>query len=270
MPVYGGRLFKSNVFNCAVPAYIFDPTDISTMYQTDPATTAVASSNDPIGWYRSKGFAWLPATQSTANFKPQYQASYINSTPAVVGDGSNDFLRVTNLPIIPQPLTVIFAAKIGTVVNSAMFFDCGGTSTNRARFNVSSTGFLAMVAGSTVASTTAADTNPHVYCLVYNGTSSKMYRDGILIAAGNAGTQGIEGLTLMASRTGANCLTGGIGRFVMVGEDLSASPQKMWAIHRWVEAGHAITDSHTYPEHFLGIASGVTTIPSSTQYDAWV
>lgn len=134
----------------------------------------------------------------TATQLPLYVASEstLNDKPAFKGDGTNDRMATLVFPsTLPQPYTLV--AIVGAAPTSKLPIDAS-PSNNWAFYN--SAGKW-QCAASTVLSepgTTATDA-PHALMFVADGTSSKIYVDGVLKVTGNAGTAAATRLAICGS-----------------------------------------------------------------------
>jgi hypothetical protein len=68
----------------------WDAADLSSMAQNSDGTTAVTSTNDPVGFWRDKSGNGRHAKQTTNNNRPQVQIADMNGRPGLNFDGSND------------------------------------------------------------------------------------------------------------------------------------------------------------------------------------
>lgn len=158
------------------------------------ADALVLNDADPVGtWTDSSGLG-NNATQGTAGFKPLYKVGILNGKPVVRFDGTDDKIGPTLT--VAQPDT-IFIVLSNNGVNDKHFVDTSGA--NRQLIGVSG-GVQTMYAGGALVSGPDSVTAFQILTGVFNGTSSKLYRNGQQIGAGNAGTN-----------SSTDILIGGIG-----------------------------------------------------------
>jgi hypothetical protein len=99
-----GRLWTPTLSR---PALWFDAADASTI----TVSTGISEWRDKSGNGRH-------ISQSTSAFQPIYSQTLINSLPAVVFDGSNDYLSTTSFPTSFTELYIYVIAKWQTIGNS--------------------------------------------------------------------------------------------------------------------------------------------------------
>lgn len=73
----------------------YDPSDLSTLFQSSGGTTAVGADGDPVGYLGNKGASGstMNATQATSGKRPLYKSSAGLSW--LLGDGVDDFLATS-------------------------------------------------------------------------------------------------------------------------------------------------------------------------------
>lgn len=157
-------------------------------FKADAITGLV--DGDPVTTWDDLGTLTRNLTQSNATNKPTYKTGIVNSLPVVRFDGSNDRMNTASFTAITQAFTVFVVAK-STALTGAQYFD----ATNRPLFGTNATPRHTFYAGSSIlTSTSAADTNWHVYTCIFNGASSVARRDGTSIITGNPGVQSLTDL----------------------------------------------------------------------------
>lgn len=149
-------------------------------------------------------------------FRPFVQSNIFEDTGALVFDGVNDSLSMTGSTIEPptaQPDLIFITVKFDSLTGTQNIFD-GMHVTNRYNFRKNSShqiefGISSFITGSVV------DTNWHVFGILINGTSSKIYKDGVLDASGTIGSATIvpTGFVIGASQSSTNFFKGKITDF---------------------------------------------------------
>ena len=113
-----GLVTSSNRVNVASVGGSTDPTDITGLHLwfdiTDVLSGAEPSADAPIGgagalWQDKSGNGW-DASQSTGIKQPLYKTNIQNGLPAILFDGTDDFLQVIS-DSINQPYTVIMVGR---------------------------------------------------------------------------------------------------------------------------------------------------------------
>lgn len=161
----------------AVP---FSPEDISGLkvwLKID--SLSALNDGDPVStWTDSSGngndFTYNAGIPSS---RPLYrETGGPNSHPAAEFDGTNDVLKKLAFPVISQPDTIIIVFDVGRPLDAE--------SANRQ-----------LVAGGLIYAGAVLDSGNGgavdtfiVQSAIFNGVSSKIYRDGVETASGNAGT----------------------------------------------------------------------------------
>ncbi len=188
----------------------FPPTQFS--YKADNPAIVIATGVS--SWPDSLGLK-TAAAQGAAGKQPALLT--LNSRPAVHFDGVDDYLFCpAYVSVIPQPFTI---ACVGEFTGAAIgaFFD-GIDGINRAAlfpgynsgpFNAQASGFFAASAIVTAGPPGGSLLAPFVAVVVFNGVSSKYYINGTLVASGNPGNAGTQGLAMGVDATQvANFLSG--------------------------------------------------------------
>ena len=154
--------------------------------------------NDPVGTLTDFGSLGQDATQATGSQQPTFQSPCdVGGTnqPCIDSDGG-DFLQTATFAAQTQPATV--CGVWGYTVDSTMYLSDGIATSNRNTiFRVSSE--VRAFAGSSIF--TAADISINTLnwtCATFNGASSRITINGTEYT-GNAGTQALTGVTLLAA-----------------------------------------------------------------------
>jgi hypothetical protein len=150
----------------------------------------ITSISEQIG-----GVAHL--AQATSAKKPTLKKAlaFFNNKDAALFDGVDDVLQSAAFTALPQPYTRFLVFKFVTLANDTFIAD-GVASGNRSAVYCSSGGGnpLAFYAGAQILGL-GLDTNAHYTTIEANGASSKLYRDGVQSATGDAGAHSITGST---------------------------------------------------------------------------
>jgi hypothetical protein len=161
-----------------------------------------------VTWYDQSGNA-RNATQSTAANQPLIMIS--NFTFATLSGAASNILGIffnqtntrliNNFSTISQPISVFSVARkdnattaaAGTIYDSynntqSILYYTGTTEATNNRW--------ALAAGTGLQGTTAGNTNPSIFSTLHNGSSSSIHINGQSYASGNAGTNGLNGLSI--------------------------------------------------------------------------
>lgn len=171
-------------------AAAFVPTDIAGLTLWLDAGTISGSDGDLISTWADSSGNGNDAAQATSGFRPTLQTNEANGLPVVRFDGSNDRLKTAAFSAALTASTIfIFGKGTGTSVTTR-FIDGLTSGTRQHMLYVG--GQYWMFAGVDLHGG-SADTNFHAMTSTFNGASSALYVDGLLIASGSAGTQDMDG-----------------------------------------------------------------------------
>lgn len=175
----------------------------ATLWQDSGKTTHAVANNDPVGAW-DDSIAGLSILQATAGKRPLLKTAGINTThPTVKFDGVDDFLRVIDGTVHAQPLTA-YLVCLPQTPNAAQhrYWDSTNGLSDIARMNVGAANSFGINAG-TGLNNGPATTAAVIYTAVFNGTKSKIYINGNNLGTGDAGSVGLQMLTLGASQSTA-------------------------------------------------------------------
>ena len=121
-----------------------------------------------------------------------------NSETAILFNTSDH--RLVTLLSISQPISVFtYARKDNTTTEDGIVYD----SYNNTPFALYYTGTVEapnnrwlISSGTGLNGTTAGNTNPNLFSTLHNSTSSSIHINGVSYASGNAGTNGLDGLSV--------------------------------------------------------------------------
>lgn len=166
-------------------------------------------------------------TQAVTNNQPAYNSVTLNGKPTVTFDGNNDSLRAAAFSVA-QPNHYFIVCRFEVIAGGARIADGRSGSGSRAGEFFDFFGSMALFAGSslTLSVTNADQTTFGIWDADYNGASSAIrLRKTYKSATGNAGTNGVAGLTLGADGNAtagsfANC---SIAEFLLFSRSLPVS-----------------------------------------------
>lgn len=195
-PVAGGGALPGpdSVANLA---HWYNLDSLARLYQDSAMTTPVAADSDPVGAWVDQIVAADVVIQATAGSRPTYIGvdTDFNNQPSLSLDGG-DWLQVAAFAAaLPQPISMWIVQKYAS--GSYLLSD-GGDAVPRVLVNA---GVWQINAGSSL-NTGAPNTNPNIHLIVWNGTSSEHWRNGILLGSGNTSTSAFDGFTLAARNDG--------------------------------------------------------------------
>lgn len=154
------------------------------------ATNTVTTSGSLVtSWIDRKGGVFA-ATQGTSGFRPTYSPTGLNGRPAIVFDGTDDYLQSSSIPsAIPSGTDTVeawlLASDTGLAVNTLKkaFALSSATSSRRsiARRNTAPH-YVGMQIGTgasadLVYSTTAVSDGIHLYRAVFENNNQRLYQD---------------------------------------------------------------------------------------------
>jgi hypothetical protein len=136
----------------------------------------------------------------TAGTAPTYEASSINSNPAVSFDGADDFLDV-DFSALTQPNTIFAVIRTDSVGENERIWDSSNGENDHSFYGSGSAIDYAINAGVNLRNG-PVDTNNHIFSVLYNGPSSLLRIDGSDAVSGDAGTSSLEGYRLASTING--------------------------------------------------------------------
>lgn len=157
------------------------------LYQTNDTSTPVTTDGQSIGYSTDKSGMGNHATQATAGARPTYKANIQNGKSVARSDGGDNLAGAITQA---QPFTVIAVCKPDAIGVRQYIL--------RSAFNVQmrfeTTGNLQIYAGSFVNSTVPTTAVWQIVSGVFNGASSRIYKNGAAASAiGDIGTNTLSG-----------------------------------------------------------------------------
>lgn len=151
------------------------------------------------------------ATQGTGANQPTYSLAAQNGLNVGTFDGSTDRLVTGANFTITQPYQLYVVAKFTGAAAGAQANYV--TVTGHQLTKAVTTDRYSISAGTVLSPATVVDNSWHVIVCYFSGVSSYIMLDGVSIAAGNAGTQGVTNSTISmgATSAGAQPFAGQIG-----------------------------------------------------------
>jgi len=175
-------------------------------------------------WYSQTGSN--DATQTATGSQPKIVSSGAviteNGKPAVQFDGSNDFVATSDFTAEAQPFYFSIVATPSATTLSR-FIDTNGTDTNnRINITLSNGSIYEMNAGNSISGGTATTTQ-QLLTADFDTTNSFLYKDGVQIISGDAGTRNIDSVRIGANKNGIQSLNGTIQEVVFYNSDQSSN-----------------------------------------------
>jgi len=192
-----------------------DAGDLQVRYD---ATEISASDGDPIStWNDQTGNGF----DLTAGNAPTFKTGVINGSPVVRFDGVNDFLNVDFGATESQPNHIFILAQKRTSGNndSEPVFD--GFSTDHLIRSENDGPFWNLFAGGNP-DDGLDDTNVNIFSVLFDGANSEMRINGTVEISADAGTSGLDGVTLGANRAANQFGDYDIGEVLVYPQDKSS------------------------------------------------
>ena len=103
--------------------FVYDPNDLSTMFQDAAGTIPVTGVGQPVGLMLDKSGRGNHATQSTSASRPILRQNAVTGANYLEFDGSDDFLRTSNIDFTGTDKISLFAGvrKLSDVAASVVF-----------------------------------------------------------------------------------------------------------------------------------------------------
>jgi hypothetical protein len=170
--------------------------------------TGISNTATVVTWYDQSGNA-INATQTTAANQPvimtiNFEFATINGLPSsknAIVFNQSDVRLISNFSTISQPISVFTYARKDNVTTAAagvvydsynntqsVLYYTGTTETTNNRWS--------LAAGTGLQGAVAGNTNPNLFSTLHNGASSTIHINGQSYASGNAGTNGLNGLSI--------------------------------------------------------------------------
>jgi len=182
----------------ATPIRPYQPYSLATQLDTNnlfaryDATeiSGVSDGSDLSSWSDQQG-----SNDLTAGVPPTYESSGINGNPSVVFNGVDEYLN-TSFTEISQPTHIFFVGQHETFDGGDRNFIFDSTSSAGRLILQNALGNRELFAGSTSITGGSTDDNIHVFSALCDGSNSELRVDGVQDVSGDAGTDGLGGLTL--------------------------------------------------------------------------
>lgn len=198
----------------------FDADGLPTLFQDSAKTTPVTSDGDPVGAWVDQAGSVDEALQTVTAAKPTYRASValLGNQPALEFDGG-DYLQGAFSATLAQPNTVFAVGRFTATTNRIMFD--GDDAGNRHVFWANALSSDWEMLAATLLTGSAANTNAHIFTILYDGVSSAFYVDGTVDASGDAGLHSMDGITIGTQHGVAASFLGFISEWIIYDADLS-------------------------------------------------
>ena len=173
---------------------LYDPSDLTTLFQDAAGTIPVTSDGDPVGRINDKSGNGNHLTQAATSARPTYRTD--GTRHWLEPDGVDDYLVAANYPApLSQPITHAFAyRRLGTPQRPTLFDGSVSGGRNLLIIQPSQYEMYAGTgAGASISSTANTD---YVGRVMFNGASSAASQNGSSPAVFNPGTQGLQGYRL--------------------------------------------------------------------------
>ena len=166
-------------------------------------------------------------SQAASGNRPTWQDAELNGEPVLRFDGSDDYLQgaFTTGGQINQPNTVFAVAKMDSsrVSDDDYTYLLDGDDVNRRHclYKSGSPDEWAYYAGSAQYGGTP-NANWNIWCMVFNGSGSELWHNGVSVLTGNCGTAAMDGLTAGSGyNQGTQLWYGDIAEIVIYDAELS-------------------------------------------------
>lgn len=170
------------------------------------ASDLPASNTDPIKTWQDQSGNARHLQQSTAGNRPAYNSSAFSAPVLEFDEVAADFLiTTTTQPNDTPPYTIflLWSPRVG-VNNAAIVFNTNQAGVGSFFLEDTGTDTFYLNAGASVLGAAYTPGSWAYSSLIYNGASSKHYKDGALIGTGNPGTRNLAGFCLGAYITGGD------------------------------------------------------------------
>lgn len=181
----------------------FNPMLLKPLLWLDAAdTSTITSSGSPATvsqWDDKSGYG-RHATQATSANQPITGATTKNGLNIIDFNGSSSFMTTSSFTV-PQPATYFFAYAS---IDKASYYVFDGATTRQAFGNgLVTTAVLAAFAGGTGCEVSITHPIAEAFAVVFYGASSQIYRKGVSVDTGDAGTNQSTGGIRLGTRFNA-------------------------------------------------------------------
>jgi len=197
---YDGTAYVNSFNNPGVTAdlpsnVIPDSRELQSRYDV---TALALSDGDPVSTWGDSSGNGFDLTQTTAADQPTYRTNQINGNPVVETDGSSENMDVA-WPTESQPHTRFVAGKLVTNDTNNFQVITDGESTGIELATADSDNWR--INAGVGANGGNADTNAHIFSILFSGSSSILRVDGTEVISADAGGNGSDGLTIGSARS---------------------------------------------------------------------
>ncbi|HOG19428.1 MAG TPA: PKD domain-containing protein, partial [Salinivirgaceae bacterium] len=218
-------------------------------------------------WYDASGNN-LHLTQSNEANRPLQTSNIYAGYPAIRFDGINDQLKVNFSELTNQPVTFFVVWKKNASKQQNIFD--GVDESNRMTFgqsysNLENFAINASGTGLGLYYTKPVTSNLTVSSIIFS-SPSKFFDNGVLKKSGNAGTMGINGLTVGAAYNNSRFFNGDITEIIVYNAELTDAQRQQveqYLMDKYappVSFGEDITVNYGFCSQTLSIANGFTNI----------
>lgn len=194
------------------------PPDSEDLHAWYDATEISASDGDAISTWPDESGNGYDLTSGTA---PTYKASVINGNPVVRHDGVDDYLDV-NWAAFAQPNHIFAVWRFQALDNNNITpVYHGENGNNRHTLGERDTDNWRIFSGSNVEGG-SKDTNNHISAALYDGANSYLRLEGGQVLSGDAGSEGMGGMTTGSNNSQAVYGQVDIGEILIYPMDKSA------------------------------------------------
>lgn len=177
----------------------WSPTNAFVWYHADSITASDGSAVS--NWSDSSGGghdAWVYGANN--QYAPYFSNSVVNGKPSLIWTNpAANRIALTNSfgSALAQPFTLMFVINAGARNGSFPYLFDGIDTTRCYTYRDSGTPWVYVTAaGNTINSPSAPPSGYHILTVFFNGTSSYIRTNGVLLLSGNPGTASVNGFTL--------------------------------------------------------------------------
>lgn len=219
----------------------FSPLDLNPLRWHDVSDSdTVTESSGSISQIDDKSGNGIHLVQATGSLQPQLQSAHQNGLDTALFDGTDDTMKsASSITENAQVNTVYIVVRMASASGTDNVFD-GYGGTDRSTLFANSGTRWALFAGSTLsdgASDLINNSNYYIIKCIFNGSSSEIITDNTTdVGPGNAGADGMAGLTLGSRQDGAQCSNIYLGEIIWFdGEITGGDDTNMWTFlnNKW-------------------------------------
>lgn len=216
-------------------------------YQDSGLTTPAVPDGDPVGEYDNQGTDAYNLVQAVTAAKPTLKLNILNGHPVFRGDGGDWLSGTFSGGALSHPITIFIVAQIAAASvddGTTFFYHDGIVAGSRAALykqGAAGADTDRMYGGATLTNGNS-NGNWNIFTELFNGASSLLYKNGVSVASGNAGTNTLTGLSLFSQYNSTAWFIGDVAECLIYSANLSNAAKNQMGQYFNAKYGIPYTD----------------------------